>query len=304
MSRISRREFTGLLAGLGAAAMLPARSAAQSGATPVITKPIPRTGERVPAVGLGTARVFDVGDDATKRAALTQVVRGLVAGGGAIIDTASAYGSSEAVVGDLVAQTGLRQKVFIATKLRAPDAAELQSSLENLRTKQVDLLQLHNVRVAEQSLEQFREWKSKGVCRYIGVTSTFHRDFAAVEAVVAREKPDFLQIDYSLDNREVEQRLLPLAAETGTAVLTALPFGRGRLFRAARGKPLPDWAQQFDAGSWAQFFLKFLLGHAAVTAVIPGTSNPTHMIDNLGAMRGRLPDAAERSRMVEFIQSL
>jgi len=303
MSRMTRREFAALAAGLGAAAWLPAGAASSSAAAP-ITRIVPRSGERVPAVGLGTARVFDVGDDAAKREPLAQVVRDLVAGGGAIIDTASAYGSAEAVGGDLVVQTGLRQKVFIATKLREPDAAELRRSLEHLRTKQIDLLQRHNVRDPEQTLEQFREWKAMGVCRYIGITSTFHGDFAAVEAVLAREKPDFLQIDYSLDNREVEKRMLPLAAETKTAVLTALPFGRGRLFRAVRGKPLPDWAREFDAGSWAQLFLKFLLGNAAVTAVIPGTAKSAHMIDNLGAMRGRLPDAAQRKRMVELLQSL
>ncbi len=258
----------------------------------------------MPPVGLGTAQVFDVGDDPARLAALAEVVRDLVAGGGRIIDTASSYGSSESVVGELVAQAGLRRQVFIATKLEAPDAAELRRSLQRLRTRQVDLLQLHNVRDPQQALGQFRDWKAEGLCRYVGITSTSHRDYAAVEAVLAREKPDFLQIDYSLDDREAEERLLPLAAEVRAAVLTALPFGRGRLFRAVRGKALPQWAQEFDAGTWAQFFLKFLLGNPAVTAVIPGTADAGHMNDNLGAMRGRLPDAAQRKRMVEFLQSL
>lgn len=304
MSRMTRREFTALAAGLGAASLLPSLAAAQAAAAPIIIKTIPRSGERLPAVGLGTARVFDVGGDTAKRAALAQVLRNLVAGGGTLIDTASSYGSSESVVGDLVAQAGLRRQVFIATKLEAPDAAELRGSLERLHTAQVDLLQLHNVRDAQQSLGRFREWKSAGVCRYIGITSTFHGDYAAVEAVLAREQPDFLQIDYSLDEREAEMRLLPLAAEVKAAVLTALPFGRGRLFRAVRGRALPEWAKEFDAGTWAQFFLKFLLGNAAVTAVIPGTADAAHMSDNLGAMRGRLPDAAQRRRMVAFLQSL
>jgi aryl-alcohol dehydrogenase-like predicted oxidoreductase len=300
----ARREFAARAAALGAAGLLPSLARAQSPAAPFLSRAIPSSGERVPAVGLGTSRVFNVGDDPAKRAALAEVLRNLVAGGGTIIDTATSYGSSEAVVGDLVAQAGLRKRVFIATKLREPDAAELRGSLERLRTGQVDLLFLHNVRDPNQDLGQFRAWKAAGACRYFGVTSTSERDYPAVEAVLAREKPDFIEIDYALDNLEAEQRLLPLAAEMKAAVLIALPFGRGRLFRAVRGKALPAWAQEFDAGSWAQFFLKFLLGNETVTAVIPGTANAAHMSDNLGAMRGRLPDAAQRKRMVEYLQSL
>jgi aryl-alcohol dehydrogenase-like predicted oxidoreductase len=300
----TRREFGARAAALGAASLLPSFARAQGAALSSMTRPIPSTGEPLPAVGLGTARVFDVGDDPAKRAALSRVLADLVAGGGRIIDTASSYGSAESVVGDLVAQAGLRRKVFIATKLEAPDADELRGSLERLRTDRVDLLFLHNVRDPRQDLGQFRAWKAAGSCRYFGVSSTFERDYPAVEAVLGRERPDFIEIDYALDNREAEQRLLPLAAEMKAAVLVALPFGRGRLFRAVRGKPLPDWAKEFDAGSWAQFFLKFLLGNGAVTAVIPGTADPAHMADNLGAMRGRLPDAALRKRMVEFLQTL
>jgi len=303
MNPMTRRDFIALAAGLGGASLLQSLAVAQS-AAPLITKAIPSTGERVPAVGLGTSQVFDVDDDSAKLAVLSQVLQNLVTGGGKIIDTASSYGSAEGVVGTLVAQAGLRRQVFIATKLEEPDGYELQRSLYRLRTKQVDLLQLHNVRDPKQSLGQFRTWKAQGVCRYIGITSTSHYAYPAVEAVLAREKPDFLQIDYSLDDREVESRLLPLATEVKAAVLTALPFGRGRLFRAVHGKTLPEWAKEFDAGSWAQFFLKFLLGNPAVTAVIPGTADPAHMTDNLGAMRGRLPDAAQRKRMVEFMQSL
>ena len=302
MNRMSRREFSSCVAALAAGALFPPRV---SGAEPgIVTRPIPHSGERLPAVGLGTARVFDVGDDPARRAALAEVLRELVAGGGSIIDTATSYGSAEAVVGDLVAQAGLRKRVFIATKLEDADADELRGSLARLRTAQVDLLQLHNVRDPKRDLAPFRAWKTEGACRYVGITSTFERDYAAIEAVLARERPDFLEIDYSIDDRSAERRLLPLAAETGAAVLTALPFGRGRLFRAVRGKPLPDWANEFDAESWAQFFLKFLLGNPAVTAVIPGTSSAAHMRDNLGAMRGRLPDAAQRRRMVALIESL
>jgi aryl-alcohol dehydrogenase-like predicted oxidoreductase len=302
MNPITRRQFAARLAALGAAGLAPVRALAQD--APILTRPIPASGERLPAVGLGTSRVFNVGDDAEKRAELAQVLRNLVAGGGTIIDTATSYGSSEGVVGDLVAQAGPRAQVFIATKLRSPDAAELRGSLERLRTKQVDLLFLHNERDPAQDLGQFRAWKAAGACRYYGVTSTYEGDYAAVEAVLRREQPDFIEIDYSVDNREVEQRLLPLAAEKNAAVLIALPFGRKRLFRAVRGKALPDWAKEFGAASWAQFFLKFILGHPAVTAAIPGTSNPAHMIDNLGALRGRLPEPAERKRMVQLIESL
>ena len=227
-------------------------------------------------------------------------MRTLVDAGGRLIDTASTYGDAEAVLGKVIAAAHARDKVFVATKLESPDAAELQRSLARLATSKIDLLQLHNVSDARQSLAQFRAWKSQGICRYVGITSTYRNDYAAVEAVLAREKPDFVQIDYSLDNRLAEERILPLAADVKAGVLTALPFGRGRLFRGVRDKPVPDWAREF-ADSWAQFFLKFLLGDARITAVIPGTSNPAHMADNLGAMRGRLPDAAERKRMIEWL---
>jgi len=295
MSRLTRREFSAL----AAAPLLGRPAFAQA---PLVTRAIPSTGERLPAVGLGTAVIFNDDDEQTRRAA-AQVVQALMEAGGRIIDTASTYGDAESVLGKVLAAPGLREKVFVATKLEAPDAAELERSLARLGAKKVDLLQLHNVRDPKQSLAQFKAWKAQGICRYTGITSTYHRDFAAVEAVLASEKPDFVQVDYSLDNREAEARILPLAAEVKAGVLTALPFGRGRLFRAVRGKEIPDWATGF-AGSWAQFFLKYLLADERVTAVIPGTSNPVHMADNLGAMRGRLPDPDQRKRMVAFINGL
>ncbi|OOG54347.1 hypothetical protein B0E49_09925 [Polaromonas sp. C04] len=297
---LTRREFSCALA---AAALLPHAALAQtSAAPPLITRAIPGTGERLPVVGLGTASVFNSDDQPTRRAA-AQVVQALVDAGGRLIDTASTYGDAESVLGQVIAGAGLQAKVFVATKLEAPDAAELQRSLVRLKMAKVDLLQLHNVRDARQSLAQFKAWKAQGLCRYIGITSTYHGDFAALEAVLEREKPDFVQVDYSLDNRLAQERILPLAAEVQAGVLTALPFGRARLFRAVRGKAVPDWAQDF-AGSWAQFFLKYLLADERVTAVIPGTSDPAHMADNLGAMRGRLPDAAQRQRMIAFVNSL
>jgi aryl-alcohol dehydrogenase-like predicted oxidoreductase len=268
----------------------------------LLERAIPSSGERIPAVGLGTASVFDTADEATRRKAAA-VVQALIANGGRLIDTASTYGDAEVVLGGVMANGGLRDKIFIATKLEQPDAAELKRSLARLKTAKVDLLQLHNVRSAKQSLSAFRDWKAQGVCRYVGITSTYKRDYPAVEAVLKREKPDFVQIDYSIDNRDVEKRILPLAAEVKAGVLTAVPFGRGTLFRAVRGKELPDWARGF-ANSWGQFFLKYLLSDARVTAVIPGTASAAHVTDNTGAMRGALPDPDQRRRMVAFIESL
>lgn len=309
MATITRRGFSGLagvallgsgLTGSAVTANTATEVAAADAA--LLMRAIPRTGERVPAVGLGTAGVFD-SDDATTREAASAVLRTLLEHGGKLVDTASSYGRAEQVLGTAVSAAGWRDRLFLATKVEALNDDELARSLARLKTPRVDLLQLHNVRNADRSLARLREWKAQGRCRYIGITSAYHRDFAAVESVLRREKPDVVQIDFSLDDRIAEERILPAAAEAQAAVLTALPFGRGRLFRAVRGKEIPDWAREF-AGSWSQFFLKYLLGDARVTAVIPGTSNPAHMADNAGAMRGPLPDAAQRRRMVAFIEAL
>ena len=270
--------------------------------TPLLSRPIPGSGERIPAVGLGTAYVFDVNNEVTRSKA-DAVIQALVKNGGRLIDTASTYGDAESVLGEVTATAGLRDKLFIATKLETPNTQELKRSLVRLKTATVDLLQLHNVSSRQQSLERFREWKKQGVCRYVGITSTFRRDYPVVEAVLGREKPDFVQIDYSIDNREAEKAIIPLAAEIKAGVLTALPYGNGRLFRAVHGKDLPDWARGF-ANSWGQFFLKYLLGDPRVTAVIPGTSNAAHMADNAGAMQGPLPDPDQRHRMVAFVEAL
>jgi aryl-alcohol dehydrogenase-like predicted oxidoreductase len=298
MTRMTRRDFSALTA----AALIARPAFAQTNEAQPITRAIPSSGERVPAVGLGTASVFNSDDERTRHAA-AQVVRTLIDAGGRLIDTASTYGDAESVLGSVIEGEGLRDKVFVATKLEEPDVAELKRSLTRLKTVKLDLLQLHNVRDARQSLAQFKAWKAQGLCRYIGITSTTHADFPVIEAMLGREKPDFVQIDYSLDDREAEKRILPLAAEVKAGVLTALPFGRGRLFGAVREKAIPDWAQNF-AGSWAQFFLKYLLADERITTVIPGTSNPAHMADNLGAMRGRLPDPDQRNRMKAFIDNL
>jgi len=302
-SDFSRRE---VIAGAGALAV--------SGSPPSFaqdamrTKPIPHSGEQLPVVGLGTSVVFQIGKDPNERAQRRDVLQVLVQGGGNLIDTASTYGSAEMVVGDLVAEEKLREKVFIATKgevrSRSAMLAEFQESLRRLKTPKVDLMQLHNVRDASQSLALYREWKAAGLTRYTGITTSFNSDHEAVAACTAREKPDFVQVNYSIADRTAEKRALPAAKDAGAAVLCNLPFGRGGLFRLVRGKELPEWAAEFDAKSWAQFFLKFMLSHEAVNAVIPGTADAAHMKDNLGAGRGRLPDASMRKRMVEFVEKL
>ena len=295
--QMTRRDFAAFAGGF----LVSTRAVAQTEIA-LLTRAIPGSGEQIPAVGLGTAYVFDENNEATRSKA-DAVVQALVKNGGRLIDTASTYGDAESVLGEVTTTAGLRDKLFIATKLESPDPQELTRSLSRLKTASVDLLQLHNVRSKRQSLQRFREWKQQGICRYIGITSTFRRDYPAVEAVLQREKPDFVQIDFSIDNRAAEKTILPMAAEIRVGVLTALPYGNGRLFKAVHGKELPDWARVF-ADSWGHFFLKYLLGDSRVTAVIPGTGNPDHMTDNAGAMRGPLPDPDQRRRMIEFVESL
>jgi aryl-alcohol dehydrogenase-like predicted oxidoreductase len=282
--------------------------AAQSNEVPILSKPIPHSGEMLPVVGLGTSIVFQIGQDPAQRAQRRAVIEKLVAGGGKLIDTASTYGTAEGVVGDIMHESKLRDKVFIATKgeVRNQNASvtEFQESIRRLKTPTVDLKQLHNVSDPKIDLALYRDWKKQGLCRYIGITTSFNGDQDAVAMVTARESPDFVQVNYSITDRNAEKRVLPTAKDTGAAVLTNLPFGRGGLFRLVRGKPLPDWAAEFEVTTWGQFFLKFLLSHEAVTAVIPGTEKPEHMLDNLGAGRGRLPDAVMRERMVSYIEQL
>jgi aryl-alcohol dehydrogenase-like predicted oxidoreductase len=305
----SRRAI--LSAGLGIAMeplanyALPAR--AQAGPSDLATRAIPHSGERIPVIGLGTANDFPVPQHGAAKATLKKVVDGLLAQGCKLIDTASSYGAAESVLGDLLSDQD-RARIFLATKLEngseRAGAIEFKRSLERLRFAGVDLLQLHNVQDPNQSLAAFRDWKTQGLCRYIGITTTFKSDYEAAEAVLRKEKPDFFQVDYSLADREAEKRLLPAATDAGAAVLTALPFGRSSVFSAVRGKTVPEWAAEFDATTWPQFFLKFLLGHAAVTAVIPGTTNPAHLADNISAGRGRFPDSGQRKAMIKFFDTL
>jgi aryl-alcohol dehydrogenase-like predicted oxidoreductase len=259
-------------------------------------------------IGLGTAIVFNVGQDETKRAELREVVAALLNGGGALIDTASSYGSSEQVVGAIATGTALRDRIFVATKLEARGGQEardeLTRSLSHLQTTQLDLLMLHNVRESDPGLDFFREVKSEGLTRYFGATTTSQRDYKAMETLIRREKPDFVEVDCSIANREAEARIIPAAADAGAAVLVALPFGRSSLFGAVRGKPLPPVAEEIGAVSWGQVFLKYLLGNPAITAIIPGTNKAEHMADNLGAGHGIVPDAKQRQALINYFEQL
>jgi len=310
----TRREMLALGAGL-VAGTLPGISIAQTGTQPLLSRPIPKSKELLPVIGLGTAIIFDIDSDAEKRAERTKVIQTLLDGGARMIDTAPSYGTAEPVVGDLLAAMKARDKVFLATKVRSNSneafVAQMKNSQRRLHSEKIDLMQMHNVgfldrnQVASQ-LAIVREWKQQGHFRYIGVTHSQRQEDANARLIemMQQDKLDFIQVNYSMAERSVEERLLAAAADTGTALLCNLPFGRGQLFRAARGKPVPDWAAEFDATTWGQFFLKYLLSHAAVNAVIPGTDKVEYMVDNLNAARGRLPDAAMRKKMVAFVDAL
>jgi len=314
MMHYTRRKVLQLGAGLGVATALgiaPANAQAKS----LLARKIPRTGEMLPVIGMGTAIVFNIGNDAAQRAERSKVIQTFVDGGARLIDTAPSYGTAEAVLGDLLADTKLREKIFIATKVRVAgrdrSVAEQQQSQKRLKTERIELIQIHNVGFADRGevasqLALLREWKSKGTYRYIGVTHSQDQENAneRLIEILRGEKLDFMQVNYSMAERSVEQRLLGTAAETGTAILVNLPFARARLFRAVTGKQVPDWAKEFDATTWGQFFLKYILASTAVTCVLPGTDKVEYMLDNLNAGRGRLPDAAMRKRMVQFIDAL
>ena len=310
----TRRAVLALGAGLAASA-LPGMSLAQSSAKPLLTRLIPKSKEPLPVIGLGTAIIFDIYDDAAQRAERTKVIHTLLDGGARLIDTAPSYGSAEPVVGDLLVTMKVRDQVFLATKVRANNndafAAQMKQSQQRLRSEKIDLMQMHNVGFLDRNmfasqLAIVREWKQQGVFRYIGVTHSQDQERANDRLIemMQQDKLDFIQVNYSMAERSVEQRLLAAAADTGTALLCNLPFGRAQLFRAVRGKAVPEWAKDFDAATWGQFFLKYLLANTAVNAVIPGTDKVEYMLDNLNAGRGRLPDAAMRKRMAAFIDAL
>ncbi len=274
----------------------------------MLAKPIPATGEMLPAIGIGTYKGFDLADGAETRARLAEVLRRLFGAGGSIVDSSPMYGRAEARAGEALAALGRQCDAFIMTKVwtsgREAGIRQMRDSLAFFGVARIALMQIHNLVDWRTHLPTLREWQAAGTLRYIGITHYTTGAFADLEAVLQREKLDFLQVPYSIAERAAEQRLLPLCKEKGVAVIANVPFGAGRLFRAVRGRPVPGWAHEFGAATWAQFFLKYLLGHDACTCVIPGTGDPDHAADMLGAGEGRLPYEPERRRMVEALAAL
>lgn len=291
---------------LGAAAAVGALSGTAQSAAELITRPVPSSGERLPVVGIGTNR-YRTGSEG-EIAPLRETLKTFVAAGGKVIDTAPLYSSSEVVLGQLIAGLAIRNELFLATKVyasgRQAGLEEMDASFQRLRTDRIDLIQVHSLSDTETQLATMRSAKAAGRYRYVGVTTSRDYQYEEMEAVLKKEKLDFVQVDYSIENRTAAERILPLAQERGIAVLINLPFGRAQLFSEVRGKPLPGWASEIDCHSWAQFFLKYVIGHPAVTCAIPGTRKPEHVIDNLGAARGRLPDEALRRKMEQFFDKL
>jgi diketogulonate reductase-like aldo/keto reductase len=275
----------------------------------MMTKLIPSSGEALPVIGLGTWQVFDVGGDAAARAPLSAVMQAFVEAGGKIIDSSPMYGRAEGVTGDLVAELGVRDRVFLATKVwtsgRERGIEQMRRSAELLKSPVIDLMQIHNLSDWRTQLATLREMKGRGTIRYLGITHYTTGAFAELTHILETERGiDFVQFPYSLAVRDAETRLLPVAATRGVATIANRPFEEGELFRRVRGKALPDWAAEFDCASWAQLFLKYLLGEPALTCVIPATSKREHMVDDTKAGFGRLPDAAHRTRIRQLWETL
>jgi aryl-alcohol dehydrogenase-like predicted oxidoreductase len=308
---MNMRRRTVIKAGLGLGASLllsPGDILAQ--AQGLIQKKIPSTGEGIPIIGLGTARRYeDIKTDAEK-VPLRETIRRFQELGGKVIDSSPSYGTAEAVVGELVEGLKIRDSLFLATKVslrkggREEGIAQIEASFRKYRTNKIDLLAVHNLLDTDTQLKTIRELKAAGRVRYVGITTSFDNQYRDFEQVMRRETLDFVQVDYALDNRDAGDRLIPLAGDRGMAVMINLPFGRGRLFSAVQGKKLPEWASEFDCKSWAQFFLKYIVSHPAVTCAVPGMAKAEYVVDNLGAARGRLPDAALRKRMEQFIDNV
>ena len=309
-AKLSRRDAIKIGVGAGVALTLdrhPAFAAAPSIFSPqaraLTMRAIPSTGERIPIVGIGTARNYE-NPTPDQLPPLKDVMRQFPALGGKVIDTAPAYGRAETVAGDIMAELGNRSSYFIATKVSVrggggKEAAEAQmnESLKRFHTDHIDLMQVWNLSSPETLLPVLNEWKAAKKIRYTGVTTSNDSQYTAAEALMKSQKFDFIQIDLAIDNRNAQERIIPLASAMGMAVLINLPFGRGRPFQKTAGKPLPGWAKDIDCTTWAQVFLKYILGNVAITCVIPGTETVEHLTDNLGAAVGRLPDAAMRKRI-------
>ena len=306
MAGHNRRDFMRLLAASGLSMAMP--SALASEETPLILKPIPSSGERLPVIGLGTSRVFEVGPGDFEREGPKEVLRTLADVSNSMMDTSPMYGSAETVVGDLAAELGVRDRLFFATKVwtrgREQGIAQMQESMRRLRTERLDLIQVHNLVDTATHLRTLRDWKKEGRVRYVGITHYHAGAHEGLMDVMQHEPLDFVQVNYSLLEPEAQNRLLPLAQDKGIAIIVNRPFARGQLFRITSGKPLPAWAAELGIASWAQYFLKFVVSHPAVTVAIPGTSKARHMRDNQMAGRGILPDTGTRERMFRYMQSL
>lgn len=312
---LNRREWIRVSAATAGAAMLLPRLLRALPQGQLIRRAIPATGELLPAVGLGSSATFSRLAGADETAALTEVIRTMVDRGATVFDTAPSYGASEQVAGDIAHALGVADRIFWATKVNvagrdggvadpAAARAQIDASFTKFRIPVIDLIQVHNMADVPTQLAVLADLKREGRIRYLGVTTTSSRQYEDLQAVMRNEPLDFIGIDYAVDNRSVEETVLPLARERKIAVMVYLPFGRTRLWQRVEGVSLPEWAAEFDATTWAQFFLKFVLAHPAVTVVTPATSNPRHMVDNIGGGIGRLPDEALRRRMVEFVDTL
>jgi aryl-alcohol dehydrogenase-like predicted oxidoreductase len=306
---ITRREATRLIGGITASCLWPigAKGAQNKGeSATMLTRPIPSSGEKLSVIGLGTWQTFDV--NPAQSGPLTEVLNTFVKLGGRLIDSSPMYGRAEQVIGDLRTKLNLRDSLFLATKVwtrgRQAGIESMERSFARLQTKTIDLMQVHNLVDAETQLRTIREWKAQGRFRYLGVTHYEAGAFAEVAKILAREKLDFVQINYSIMEREAEEKILPLTQERGIAVIVNRPFGGGDLFSRVRGKPVPDFAAEFDCTSWAQFFLKWIIANPAVTCAIPATNNVQHLEDNMRAGVGKLPDGKIRQRMIEALAKL
>jgi diketogulonate reductase-like aldo/keto reductase len=304
----SRREATKLIAAVGASAFLPTPIAGSAAPATMLLRKIPSTGESLPAVGLGTWQTFDVSPSATMRAPLKEVLQQFVNLGGKLIDSSPMYGESEVVVGDLAAELNVTKKLFMATKVwtqgQQAGITQMQTSMREMRSNPLDLMQIHNLVDWQTHLKTLRDWKDAKRIRYIGITHYLVSAQDNLEKIMRTEPIDFVQLNYNITTRDAATRLLPLAQEKNIAVIVNRPFESGSLFSAVKDKSLPEWAREFDCVSWGQFFLKYILGHPAITCVIPATSKIKHLTDNMQAGYGRLPDAATRTRMEQFIQKL
>jgi diketogulonate reductase-like aldo/keto reductase len=308
---MNRRQMLQMSAGLLAypALGLHAAPAAPASATlPLIQRPIPATGELLPVIGMGTARTFDTANDPQSLARLAEVMQVFFNGGGKVIDSSPMYGSAEERVGDVLGAMANQPPLFAATKVWTTGAergiAQMQESARRMRVKTFDLIAVHNLTDWKTQLATLKRWKDEGKVRYIGITTSHGRDHAPLMEIMRNEPLDFVQFSYNMEDREVEQSLLPLAQERKIATMINRPYQQGALFVKTRGHTLPELATELDCSSWAQFFLKFIIGHPAVTCIIPATDVPSHMADNMLANFGRVPDAAQRQEMLRIFASL